>query len=81
MGKFGPKNQNCQFKVNESWYIALHVVSGFTKKLFLNDFVIIELFSVFFPKVFVNTYLFSIFFPIVFANIYLFMFFSIDFTQ
>ena len=63
-------NFNCQgltfvfthsVKVNKSRYIALFMVSGSIKKLFLIDFV--------------NTYLFSIFFSIVFANIYIFSIF------
>ena len=54
------------FKVNDSRYNALFVVSG-SIKVFLN---------------YANIYLFSIFFSIVFANIYLLsIFFSIGFAQ
>ena len=83
------------FKVNESQYIALFLVSGSAKKLFSIDFVNIyfsqyffqqfftniNVFSIFFPIVFTNSNIFSIFFSIVFANIYLFFnIFSIDFS-
>ena len=55
-------------KVNESRYIALFVVSGYIKKIFLMDCVNIYLFSLFFKIVFANIYVFSIFFSKEFAR-------------